>query len=296
MEEHNCIYVGSRGIQKSCDIIVNSIDALINIDFTKIKDNTIIYVKPDFFKLFKEIVKTVLKNKIILVSGDSDYIIPLDFFESNNDFLNFIDNPNIIHWFCQNCTEMGHLKITKIPIGLDYHTMSRPNNLGWGDIKTPIDQEKELIEVKKIGFLPFWERKPLCYSNFHFFINSRFGNDRLDAIHNINKNLVYFEPMKLPRLETWLKQTGYAFVICPHGNGLDTHRVYEALCLGCIPIVRQSNLDELFEGLPVLIVKKWNDVTESLLTDTMKHFRHQDLLYKKLTLKYWVDLIKGYRE
>ena len=291
-EEHNCTYVGSIGIQKSCDIIVNNLHALYTIDYTTIKNNTIIYVKPDFFLLFKEIVKNQLKNKVILVSGDSDYTIPTDFFTSQRDFLEFIENKSIIHWFSQNCI-IDHPKITKLPIGLDYHTMTTSNHLDWGDVLTSIDQEKELIEIKEIG-LPFYERIPRCYSNFHFFTKTRYGSDRIDAMTNIPKELIYYEPKKLKRKESWLNQLKYAFVVCPHGNGLDTHRLYEALCLGCIPIVKTSDLDKLYEGLPVLIVKKWSDITELLLTERLLWFKNQEFQYNKLTLEYWVNLIKKY--
>ena len=53
----------------------------------------------------------------------------------------------------------------------------------------------------------------------------------------------------------------YRFIISPHGNGLDCHRTWEALALGCYPIIKSSPLDCMFEGLPVIIVNNWNEVT-----------------------------------
>ena len=46
------------------------------------------------------------------------------------------------------------------------------------------------------------------------------------------------------------------------------HRIWEALYLGVIPIVQTSALDELLEDLPVLIVRDFEDVTETLLSET----------------------------
>ena len=81
--------------------------------------------------------------------------------------------------------------------------------------------------------------------------------------------------------------------ITPHGNGLDCHRTWEALCTGSIPIVKTSAIDSLFTDLPVLIVKDWSDVNMELLTKTIKEFKTKKFNYDKLLLKYWIDKIKS---
>jgi hypothetical protein len=52
------------------------------------------------------------------------------------------------------------------------------------------------------------------------------------------------------------------FAICPAGTGYDTHRVYECILFGVIPIVKTSPLDKLYSAFPVWIVRDWSDVTE----------------------------------
>jgi len=57
-------------------------------------------------------------------------------------------------------------------------------------------------------------------------------------------------------------------VVAPRGNGWDTHRLWEALYLGCVPIVESGPLDALYNQLgggAVLIVKDWAKVTEASL-------------------------------
>jgi hypothetical protein len=83
----------------------------------------------------------------------------------------------------------------------------------------------------------------------------------------------------------------YAFVVSPHGNGLDCHRTWEALCLGCIPIVKTSGLDPLFEDLPVWIVNSWSDVTEENMKAKINEFRERTFRYERLELSYWRDRI-----
>jgi len=62
------------------------------------------------------------------------------------------------------------------------------------------------------------------------------------------------------RLEFYrtLKRCKYA--ICPQGTGIDTHRVYECINLGVIPIVKSSPLNPLYSTMPIKIVQEWTDV------------------------------------
>jgi hypothetical protein len=52
-------------------------------------------------------------------------------------------------------------------------------------------------------------------------------------------------------------------------------------------------MDPLFEGLPVLIVKAWSDVTQKLLDATILSFRNRKFSYEKLTLDYWRRLFNS---
>ena len=114
----------------------------------------------------------------------------------------------------------------------------------------------------------------------------------MDAISQIPKNLVFYEPTKLLREQTWINQSKYSFVISPHGNGLDCHRTWEALALGCIPVVKTSGLDPLFKDLPVLIVGSWSDINPKLLKKTLLTFKKSTFNYEKLQLSYWINNIK----
>jgi hypothetical protein len=191
---------------------------------------------------------------------------------------------------------IDHHKITRMPIGLDYHTLTvRPL---WGPLSSSEHQEKMLLMIKD-KCLPFWNRNIKCYANFHFTMDTKLGYDRKDAVSKINKELIYYEEKPVSRLITWNKQKDYAFVICPHGGGLDCHRNWEALCLGCIPIVKTSAIDNLYRDLPVLIVKDWHIITNELLIDTINVFKakfeNNEFNIEKLKLSYWLQLINSYK-
>lgn len=301
MQENNNIYVSSRGLLKSCDYFsftpISSIKQLHNYpnfnNLKKIKNPTI-YICNSAISNFINIMLPKIDFSFILVSGDSDDIIPQEVL-NNNNLNKLLNDIRIIHWFCQNMT-INHNKITIIPIGLDYHTLTQTPL--WGPISNCEDQEKMLIMIKDKS-VPFWNRNIKCYGNFQFNIQSKLGYDRKDAYNNISKDLMYYEEKPVLRFITWNKQKDFAFVICPHGGGLDCHRNWEALCLGCIPIVKTSAIDNLYKDLPVLIVKNWEDIDKNLLNNTIYIFKkkveNNEFNMEKIKLNYWIQLINYYK-
>lgn len=102
------------------------------------------------------------------------------------------------------------------------------------------------------------------------------------------------------RAEFWSQlASNSSFAFAPFGRGLDTHRVWEVLQLGAIPIVLTSSLDRLYGQFPVLILKSWSQAfSESFLRmkrdDIISRFGspfHSDVT-RKLSLDYWVKLIR----
>ena len=91
-----------------------------------------------------------------------------------------------------------------------------------------------------------------------------------------------------------------SFALAPFGRGLDTHRVWEVLQLGGIPIVLSSSLDRLYQTFPVLIVHSWREV---FVSQSYLEKKKEEIIVKfgspfnsdvqrRLTLDYWVNLIK----
>ena len=300
MEEKN-IFVSSRGILKSCDYYsytpVSSVKQLINypnLETIKHITNPSIYICTSSLINFMKEVLPLIDFPFILVSGDCDETIPQEII-SNSQFNNLLNHTQLIHWFCQNMT-IQHHKITQMPIGLDYHTLTV--NPVWGPLCGCQEQEKNLMILNKKS-VPFWNRNVHCYANFHFTMNTKLGYDRKDAFQNINKDLIYYENTPVTRLTTWNRQLKFAFVICPHGGGLDCHRNWEALCLGCIPIVKTSAIDSLYKDLPVLIIDDWKNITIDLLNNTIIKFKimfqNNKFNMEKIKLEYWIKLINSYK-
>jgi hypothetical protein len=86
----------------------------------------------------------------------------------------------------------------------------------------------------------------------------------------------------------------HKFMICPEGNaiGCDCHRDWEVIYMKRVPIVEDSEyLRKIFEGIPVLFVKTFLEVTEDLLInndylfDEMQKFDLSKLDFKQFYYK-----------
>ena len=75
---------------------------------------------------------------------------------------------------------------------------------------------------------------------------------------------------KVPAALVYDKTLESRYALCPRGCGVDTHRFYECIYLGCVPIVVRTHtvFDRLYApdtGFPCLVVERWEDVTGELL-------------------------------
>jgi hypothetical protein len=61
---------------------------------------------------------------------------------------------------------------------------------------------------------------------------------------------------------TYLKNLrDHNLVPCPAGNGIDTHRIWETLYMGGVPVIRKNRiLESLLVGLPVIILDEWDNL------------------------------------
>jgi hypothetical protein len=115
-------------------------------------------------------------------------------------------------------------------------------------VGTYIDYRRECYELFK--------NKPFIYNL----------NDDNDANSSSNfENPFFCGAIKLNVVYRKTRESRYA--LCPRGYGVDTHRFYECIYLGCVPIVTRTNtvFDRLYAAFPCLIVDDWSDVTEDLL-------------------------------
>jgi len=276
----NTVLISTKSFITLCDHYAAELRVFESTDIPKTyprKNGESIYIHTTALDRFVKEYLPNIKYKFFLLTGDSDRPVPGD-----EPYKEIINHPLLIIWFSQNCTNpIG--KLQQIPIGIDYHSLEK-ESMKWGEKQTPKTQERTLFSC--VTTKPKLNK---CYANYHLNMeNKRYTYDRRDALNQVPKELVFYEPTEVTRTESWKNMVKYKYTISPLGNGLDCHRTWEAIALGCIPIVRTSPLDSLYDGLPVLIVNKWSDITQQLLDNFKPSYKNME----KIKIKYWINKIK----
>ncbi|HET7544662.1 MAG TPA: hypothetical protein VFK05_32560 [Polyangiaceae bacterium] len=257
--------------------------------FDQVKEGDLVWMRMIALPQFMAEALPRIKARFGLVTGDEDWGIPAGFPGSQQ----LLADPRLLCWFTQNYDGSDpNRKLLPVPIGLDFHTIS--NHRKWGHWPaTPAAQEAELEALLRVA--PENSRRQLrVHADFHFSKHKQqvWGDDRAAVQRALEGNpVMQFQTRKLRRIELWREKTRYAFVVSPHGNGLDCHRTWESLVLGNIVIVKRSSLDPLYDGLPVVIVDDWREINADNLRDW--HARHcqafgDPSVQERLTNRYWI--------
>jgi hypothetical protein len=84
-----------------------------------------------------------------------------------------------------------------------------------------------------------------------------------------------------------------AYVLCPEGNGIDTHRLWETLYMGGIPIVTSNvAIDSLVEFLPVLVLENWNQLKDNdFLESEWNRIQAKEHDFSRIESSYWNKLL-----
>lgn len=185
---------------------------------------------------------------------------------------------NVKRWFTQN-VNIVHNRVESIPIGLE-------NDRWFPEVKK---KEKMLSKMQE----PHKTVHQLVYMNFNVATNPEKRT----------------EPYRLFKNKTWVTAqmgfngTGFdgyldniynhKFVLCPEGNGIDTHRTWECLYMGTIPIEKRNLNNRFYSDLPICFVDDWRQVTEKFLEDEYVRIKSLIWNHSKLTFEYWKELIKN---
>jgi len=242
-------FISGGVFQKLCDYSIDDRYPLIPYDGDEeLEEGDRVFMKVNDIPAF---VQSPPSRKVTIVISNSD--------ETFDDALMAKVRPYATTVYAINCSAKG---AKQIPIGFR------------DDQYTP---HKDLVDILENPELP-GEKTTLCLVNFLVETNGGERKRALDRFspeswatvdksylnYGLSKATVFTIPETIQkRLDYYktLKQT--KFVVCPPGRGVDTHRVYETLFFGGIPIIKTSFLDPMYEKLGgCWIVKDWTDVTE----------------------------------
>jgi hypothetical protein len=249
----------------------------IDIDIDYIKKCNNIFVYTHIFNLFKELVlphldKTIKYN---IVTHNSDNSI-------DSNYIDILNNYNI-RMFSQN-VDIIHTNLCSIPIGIANEQWNHGNKNILLEVLSYTNNMLLSNKIEKI------------YSNFSINTYPTFRKYVYDSLSKYNFSYI------IPNINNYaymnykyylLDMSRYKWIACPRGNGIDCHRIWEALYLNCIPLV-DKNINTLFHNdLPIIYIDDWSNINyDYLINETNKIIENiNNFNYNKLYLKYWKNIL-----
>jgi hypothetical protein len=240
------------------------------IQIEKIKNKDIIFCESE---LLPELVAEVLSKinvDIKLILGNSDH-------NHSGDNLDLDKIPHVSSIFAQNLESNG-TGARVLPIGIE--NSWRSNH---GKLKYQICRESSTqARIHRI----MW--------GFNLGTNLI---ERTNAANALVQCKVADKIAKVIPKEHQNYLQKYAFVACPPGNGLDTHRTWEALYFKCVPIVLRSFMTEEYKllGLPVWVVDSYDEVIS--INEEFLETRYKELSQgfgsDRIWAEFWISAIRG---
>lgn len=199
-----------------------------------IKNGDVIFVNSEIVEIFFTTIHEKIESKYILITHNSDFCV-------NKKIASYADK-KIIHWFAQNLETEPNKNISFIPIGLENRRRLKFGRKKWF---------KSIVPDKSASILLSFNE----YNNF----SERSG---IKEVLNENPNI---DSIKFDNTDDYFRNLAkYKFVICPEGNGPDTHRTWEALLLKTVPIFKISKFTKNLNNfkIPGIYLNNWEDLNK----------------------------------
>ena len=240
----------------------------------------------------------LLNKEIILITGDGDRKVPSSF---KDETVNIILNCKyIIRWYTQNYDgTCSNKKLCPYPIGLDLHSGNTHINTPYlGKLPFMLELREQNTEKYKNTIFSDVHLTNLHLSAERKKLAELLKNNEREHIRCLNRSNHpehHYQGRIMVRELFMDYYNKYPFCLSIHGHGLDVHRTWEILLLGGIVITKTSSLDKMYEGLPVVIVKEWDEILD--INNVKKWYEKYSPLTKseyllpRLTYRYWLTKI-----
>ena len=204
-----------------------------------ISEGDIIFVKTDFLRdnRFQQNILPLINVPFILVSGVSSHNV--------DNYKPILESDKVTKWYCTN-PPCEHEKIIGLPIGFE------EKERDGGDQEVLQSFLSRDIEKKDKILLPY-----------HTKSTNPSRNKSTEYLQSLS--FVDVQEDKLPFSDYLNLLSQYKYCICLEGAGFDTHRNYECLLTGTVPIMKKSGVELIYEdyNLPSRFLEDWNEIDDS---------------------------------
>ncbi len=239
---------------------------MYKINNFKVRKGSIIFTNSYFIKNLFKLIKNLDSNlDLILVTNQTDLLL--------DEYIYNFKPDCIKKWYSIN---VEHESEDVIPLPLGLSNSYSPKNL----LPEDFINFKENNESKKIEKV---------YVNFNKNTNFKERESLYDKFQEEDWAVV--ENPNLDKSEYYNNLSRYKFSLAPWGNGVDTHRIWESLYLGTVPITKYHHTFSTSSNLPILFVNDYEEINKSLIENFLKDNSSKNYNYELLNSKYWTDLI-----
>ncbi len=158
--------------------------------------------------------------------------------------------------------------IYSIPLGLE-----SPSYRSGGKLSDFRNRPQQISKLREFNFFVSWNKET----------NPLKRSEAMKAFEQVTNSLVFKKRITAQTVHKLMRKT--LFVPCPRGNGLDTHRIWEAIYLGAIPVVLNSDRFAALEGWPILFIEDWNEIIEKSREELVARYEGLQIPYEKLIKK-----------
>ena len=238
-------------------------------DPATVKPGDLVFVR-DAPLFFKKMHPQIQVPYCILTHGEC-----LDMFKES--YFKYLNDGKVLAWFTIHHSAINHEKVHPIPLGIvQYLEMYEKRG----------EMNKLFMKLRKN------KKEKLLYMNF-----KDWHNPERTRIRKLFLDKPFCDVNDNCRFNQYIKETAeHKFQLSPPGLGPDCYRVWESLLVGTIPIVEHSYFDWMYEGLPVLFIDKWEEVTPEFLEQKYREFHSRKWNIEKLYMEYWLAQIQSVRE
>lgn len=207
------------------------------------------------------------KSTDLIVSGQSDYPIT-DKISSKYVFRS---------WWSPNSESIS---VKGLPIGITNIYPDGEFNYIFGNTEIMKQAADIPREIKNRVYLNFSKHThPIRHDVYAMFKDKQWVSVG-QQVNTMNGRFNYLKEMR-----------NHEFVLCPRGNGVDTHRLWETLYMGSIPIVQNDIVHRGWLDLPIAWVDSFSEVTPEWLDSQLKRIQDGVWNMDKIKLSYWVKKI-----
>lgn len=255
----NIVKTQLSNINAKCFVFDDS--QIISTIPNEIKTAKTIFVYTHILNFFLTQILPQIEHPITLITHNSDAGI-------TSEYIQYIESEKITKWYCQN-RYISHPKLISLPIGLA--------NSQW-----PHGNQEMLRKIVDENY----QKNNLVFKNFD--IGTNYSN-RIICDNLTNANGIYMS-QHTTNENYWKQISASNYVIAPHGNGVDSHRIWECLILKTIPIVQYHECFSQFTNLPILFIDDWKYVTRDLLQEQLLNLQSKMCNLDILNINYWKNI------